>query len=206
MAAVDWSTTVTALDAAIAGAVGVDLELGQDIRAELAALGAVYDGQFTAAADTAKTAWLAAATSAHDEADEAALYALTLLEEPPAPFPSALTFDAYDNAAIVARCRASEKAATGFVLEAIEAHREAVEELFRLPNAATLAAFVPYWGGSTSERVKTYGMDSLGEGSVMVGLRWTVVSTTHPPVRETELAIVALIADATDWLALVAYP
>lgn len=196
MAAIDWSTTVAALDAALVSAVGVDLELGQGIRAELAALGAKYDGEFTSAADTAKTAWLAAAESAHDEADEAARFVIVPIfvaahaDDDPVPDPpAALTFDAYDSTAIVARCREAEKASTGFTLEAVQEHREAVEELFKLPNAATLQAFVPYWGG--------FVVTDLGGGATRYA--------PHVSVRKTELALVALIADATDWLALVAY-
>lgn len=187
MSAVDWAATVTLLDAALASAVGVDLELGTPIRAELAALGALYAVAYDSAADDAKDVWLARAESAHDEADEAARYLLSLVDDAP----TALTFDPYSSALISARCIAAAAVASDdFASEAIVAHRRAVEALFNVSSAELKSDpdLASYWGDEVTAR---------WEGRVLQRV---------PSVREREIEIMAVIAEATSWLALVAYP
>ena len=176
MSAIDYATTLTSLDAAIATASGEDLALLQDVRNRLAKKGAELTARWSAEVDTAKTAWSAAASAAFTQAKEAADYVITTAGQ---PAPPAITFNTYSSAEIVGRLSAAEEFASGAVARALESYG---------------SAFSRAWA-DTSEAPSLY-----------TGARRNPSDPWAAPVAVAALEreIYALIAEATELLAMVA--
>lgn len=129
MTVIDTATSLAAVDAALAGLSGVNAALGQEIRDELAKLGAQLSAHWTSAIDDAKGAWIAGATAVAAQALEAADYAYGEAGE---PAPPALTFNPYDSTAIAQRLTAAAALVAGnvFLVEALGKHSSAFSSAF----------------------------------------------------------------------------
>jgi hypothetical protein len=182
--AIDWATAVANLTTAIGTATGADLAVGTALRdgppgttgQGLAAAGAAYDARYAAVGvDDAKGVWLAAAQAVWTQADHAARYAESLSGT---PGPS-LSFNAYDNSALVARLA---KALAG-----LPSGSEVAADL-----AAQSAALAAVWSPPTHGKITTYSSQPTPAHYI----------ATAPSVRTIELALVPQIAAATAWLAL----
>lgn len=178
MSAIDYATMLASLDAALATATGADLALGTSVRGRLAAKGADLTQRFSAAVDTAKTAWAAAASAAFDEAEEAAGYVYSVAGE---PAPPNITFNLYDDSEIRARLlAASGLTQDAFLQRVVAQHRATWRAAFDAgPAAATLY----------TSPVKTAADPNE--------------AAMAPATLERE--IYALLAEATSWLALAAF-
>lgn len=181
MAAIDFTTTITALDAGIAGATGADEAILQDVRDRIAKLGHALTSRFTLAVDTAKGVWEANASAVAIEAHEAADHVTT--EEggtPGAP----VAWNAYSIADLLARIgAASQLASTEFRKQALVVHTGALAAAFHSgPDSGALYSRAP--------TVHDYANNA---------------SPGQPSVAAIEREIYAAIQEANEALALAAF-
>jgi hypothetical protein len=179
---IDYSTTLAALDAALASAPSPEKEIGQDLRKRLASLGSELTVRFTTPVGNAKTAWAAAASAAFIEAAEAAGYIYSVKGE---PAPPALVFHLYDPSEL--RQRLSDAAV---LLERTDTFLARVISVHRSAWSAVWAA-----GG---------GLD--GDAYFSLSKSPTNPHGERQSPAALERAIHTLISgDAAQWLALVAF-
>jgi hypothetical protein len=224
-----WAPTVASIDAELASATGADLAVGTKIRATLNAAGTTYDARYDdAGVAAAKTAWLSAAELVHDDADHAARYAESLV----ASADPALTFDPYSSAAIIGRLANATKATLSATVRAfLSAHTSAVSTVYAGPASAAIY-FAPITrtvlapsiskdvlrdAALTSGNTQAFKALAAKAGVTVEQLTEAVAAIAEnrsprartivdsPGVRSLELDLIAALAEANAWLALIAF-
>lgn len=115
MTMIDYTTTLAAMDAALSASSGANLAVGQKLRDTLYQAGSTAAAVWTTEIDTAKAAWVSAATAAFNAAKAAADKVLGSV--------SSVTFNEYDFAEIRALLlQAVDAAANDTVGEIISAN------------------------------------------------------------------------------------
>ena len=218
---VDWLPTQTSVDAALATAVGADFTVGTTRRVTLYSAGMKYDGRFNTTVNSSKGAWLAATQIVHDDADHAARYAESLVGAVGPP----LTFDPYSNAAIIKRIdEISGKTSTTTVKEMLAAHAGAVAQAYSGTTAAVdyfapltqtvravidffiiLAAKEPGADLAALARRANVSVETLRNAVKFDGHPPATIFVVSPGLRTLELELLAAIAAANEWLALIGY-
>lgn len=182
MAAIPWATTVAALDDELGDATGATRDVGQEIRNALNRLGQEYDSRFAAPVSSAKDAFTALVTAAHDEADRVCRYAESLAGTPGPPLP----VDIHSSAAIVARCDKAIKASK-------------IDALTRALQANKSRLFIVYAQGDSQAGTTWRYLTGRGTDAHPARRNYTM------SVRDLEIEILKQIAAANDWIALVQY-
>lgn len=204
MSAVDWSTALGALAPVITGASATDRVLGVEIREWLSALGSRYATVYSDAADAAKlssatltaseiAAWEVSAETVHDQADAAARYVEDLLGEPGA----ALVFNPAEPDGVCGRlteaARRAERAGLHADAALLLRHHGAVLAA-RDAKPSGFVAVAPYDGGA-----------GFVPPASTAGRAPAIADMHVNTVRDLETALVAQVAYALEWIALVAY-